>query len=59
MQHVLPNTIVGSAQNEAPKLQKRPLQADSEIGMVDGALWDESFEQDRSWDDSGTIMSGI
>jgi len=32
---------------------------DSELGMVDGAFWDEFFEQDRSWDDFGTIISGI
>ena len=35
------------------------LVADSEIVMVDGTSWDESFEQDRSWDDSGATISGI
>ena len=25
--------------------------ADSEIVMVDRTFWDDSFEQDRSWDD--------
>ena len=33
--------------------------ADSEIVMVDGTFWDDSFEQDRSWDDFGTTISGI
>ena len=32
---------------------------DSEIVMVDGTFWDDSFEQDRSWDDFGTTISGI
>ena len=27
--------------------------------MVDRIFWDDSFEQDRSWDDSGTTISGI
>ena len=33
--------------------------ADSEIVMVGGTFWDDSFEQDRSWDDSGTNIPGI
>ena len=33
--------------------------ADSEIVMVDGTFWDDSFEQDLSWDDFGTTISGI
>ena len=32
---------------------------DSEIVMVDLALGDHFFEQDRSWDDFGTTISGI
>ncbi len=36
-----------------------PIFADSEIVMVDGTFWDDSFEQDRSWDDFGTTISGI
>ena len=32
---------------------------DSEIVMVDGTFWDASVEQDRSWDHSGTTISGI
>ena len=32
---------------------------DSETVMGDGTFWDNSFEQDRSWDDSGTTISGI
>ena len=32
---------------------------DSEIAMVDGRFWGESFEQDRSWDDFGTTISEI
>ena len=32
---------------------------DSEIVMVDGMFLDDSFEQDRLWDDSGTTISGI
>ena len=35
------------------------MEADLEIVMVDGTLWDDSFEQDWSWDGSGTIISGI
>ncbi len=30
----------------------------STIGMVDLAFWDYFFEQNRSWDDFGTINSG-
>lgn len=30
--------------------------ADSDMMMVDGAFWDHSFEQDLSWDDSGTSI---
>ena len=33
--------------------------SDSEIVMVDRTFWDDSFEQDRSWDDYGTTISGI
>ena len=33
--------------------------ADSEIVMVDLAFGDDFFEQDRSWDDFGTTISGI
>ena len=33
--------------------------ADSGIVMVDGTIFGDSFEQDRSWDDSGTTISGI
>ena len=32
---------------------------DSGIVMVDGTIFGDSFEQDRSWDDSGTTISGI
>ena len=32
---------------------------DSEIVMVDGTFWVDSFEQDRSHDDFGTTISGI
>ena len=32
---------------------------DSRIVMVDGTFSGDSFEQDRSWDDSGTTISGI
>ena len=32
---------------------------DSGIVMVDGTFFGGSFEQDRSWDDSGTTISGI
>ena len=32
--------------------------ADSGIVMVDGTIWDDSFEQNRSWDDFGTTISG-
>ena len=31
---------------------------ESGIVMVDGTFFDASFEQDRSWDDSGTTISG-
>ena len=34
-------------------------QADSDIVMVDLVFWDDSFEQDRSWDDFGTTISSI
>ena len=30
--------------------------SDSEIVMVDRTFWDDSFEQDQSWNDSGTTM---
>ena len=33
--------------------------SDSGIVMVDGTIFGDSFEQDRSWDDSGTTISGI
>ena len=33
--------------------------SDSEIVMVDGMFFGDSFEQDRPWDDSGTTISGI
>ncbi len=33
--------------------------ADSEIVMVDLAFGDDFFKQNRSWDDFGTIISGI
>ena len=33
--------------------------ADSGIVMVDGTFFGDSFEQDQSWDDSGTTISGI
>ena len=33
--------------------------SDSGIVMVDGTFFGDSFEQDRSWDDSGTTISGI
>ena len=33
--------------------------ADLVIVMVDGMFWAQSVEQDRSWDDSGTTISGI
>ena len=36
-----------------------PWHPDSEIVMVDGKFWDDSFEQDRSWDDFGTTILGI
>ena len=36
-----------------------PSSSESEIVMVDGTCFDDSFEQDRSWDDSGTTISGI
>ena len=32
---------------------------DSGIVMVDGTFLGDSFEQDRSWDDSGMTISGI
>ena len=32
---------------------------DSGLVMVDGAFWDDFFEQNLSWDDFGTIISGI
>ena len=35
------------------------LGADSEIVVVDETFCDDSFEQDRSGDDSGTTISGI
>ena len=33
--------------------------ADSEIVMVDLGFGDDFFEQNRSWDDFGTTISGI
>ena len=35
------------------------LPADSEIVMVDLGFGDDFFELNRSWDDFGTIISGI
>ena len=32
---------------------------DSEIVLVDRTVYDDSFKQDRSWDDFGTTFSGI
>ena len=34
------------------------LLAESEIVMGDGTFLDHSFDQDRSWDESGTTISG-
>ena len=33
--------------------------SDFYLVMVDGTFFGDSFEQDRSWDDSGTTISGI
>ena len=38
---------------------KMLVDADSEIVMVDVAFGDNFFEQNRSWDDFGTTISGI
>ena len=35
------------------------LLTDYYLVMVDGTFFGDSFEQDRSWDDSGTTVSGI
>ena len=35
------------------------MKSDSEIVMVDLAFGDDFFKQNRSWDDSGTTISGI
>ena len=35
------------------------MKADSGIVMVDGTFFGDSSEQNRSWDDSGTTISGI
>ena len=37
----------------------RNIDADSGIVMVDGTVFGDSSEQNRSWDDSGTTISGI
>ena len=42
-----------------PAKEAYPKNADSGIVMVDGTFFGDSFEQDRSWDDSGTTISGI
>ena len=34
-------------------------ETDSGIVMADRTFFGDSFEQDRSWDDSGTTISGI
>ena len=46
------NRVMSSVWSEIPN-------ADSEIVMVDGTFFGNSFEQDQSWDDSGTTISGI
>ena len=39
--------------------EHKPRIPDSEIVMVEGTIWDDSFDQDRSWEDSGTTISGV
>ena len=39
--------------------REHPQNTDSEIVMVDLAFGDDFFEQNRSWDDFGTTISGI
>ena len=48
----------GQAAHEQFVLQLLNPFADSEIVMVDGTFCDDSFEH-RSWDGSGTTISGI
>ena len=50
---------LGGAQLHSGLASFRTQKADSEIVMVDGTIWDDSFEQDRSWDDFGTTIAGI
>ena len=40
-------------------ISSKPLNSDSGIVMVDRTFVGDSFEQNRSWDDSGTTISGI
>ena len=35
------------------------LKTDAGIVMVDGTFFGDTFEQDQSWDDTGTTISGI
>ena len=41
------------------KLSYSALRADYYLVMVDGTFFGDTFEQDRSWDDSATTISGI
>ena len=50
---------MGRGAVRGPMDRASPCNPDSEIVMVDGTFWDASFEQDRSWDDFGTTISGI
>ena len=45
-------------QNKGSALPPR-MGADSEIVMVDLGFGDDFFEQNQSWDDFGTTVSGI
>ena len=42
-----------------PILTRGKVMPDSGTVMVDGTFLDDFFEQDRSWDDFGTTISGI
>ena len=60
--------LFGGEKLDSPKYQESSIiasrfastrMADSGIVMVDGTFFGDSFEQDRSWYDFGTTISGI
>ena len=57
--HVLACQLRGTGGADILTVDYVPNKADSEIRVVDRAFGDDVFKQNGSWDDFGTIISGI